>query len=42
MNFNFIKQELYKKIKNMSKDDFDNFITELKRVYYKVHIRKGE
>ena len=35
MNFNTIKQELNKKIKKMSEDDFNNFISELKRIYYK-------
>ena len=37
MNFNTLKQELHKKIKNMSKEDFINFIEELKRIYDKVH-----
>lgn len=37
MNFNTIKQELYKKIKKMSKDDFNNFIIKLKQIYYKAH-----
>lgn len=36
MNFNSIKQELNKKIKKMSQKDFENFITELKRIYYKA------
>lgn len=35
MNMNTITQELNKKIKKMSENDFKNFITELKRVYYK-------
>lgn len=35
MNFNTIKQELNKKIKNMSEEDFQKFIKELKRIYYK-------
>lgn len=35
MNFNTIKQELNKKIKKMSEEDFQNFIKELKRIYYK-------
>jgi len=42
MNFNTIKQELNKKIKKMSKNDFNNFISELKRVYYKGHNSKNE
>ena len=37
MNFNTVKQELYKKIKKMSKEDFIKFIDELKRIYYKAH-----
>ena len=37
MNFNTIKQELNKKTKKMSEDDFNNFISELKRIYYKDH-----
>lgn len=37
MNFNTIKQELYKKMKKMSKEDFYNFITELTLIYYKAH-----
>ncbi len=37
MNFNTLKQELNKKIKLMSEKDFNNFIIELKRVYYKTH-----
>lgn len=37
MNFDTLKQELYKKIKNMSKEDFTNFIDELKRIYDKAH-----
>ena len=40
MNFNTIKQELYKKIKMMSEDDFENFINELKRIYYKYKRRR--
>ena len=39
MNFNTLKQTLYKKIKLMSEEDFKNFLTELKRVYYKTHKR---
>lgn len=35
MNFNTIKQELHKKIKKMSEDEFIKFIEELKRIYYK-------
>ena len=35
MNFNTIKQELNKKIKKMSEEDFLKFIEELKRIYYK-------
>lgn len=35
MNFNTIKQELNKKIKKMSEEDFQKFIKELKRIYYK-------
>ena len=35
MNFNTIKQELNKKIKKMSEEDFQKFIEELKRIYYK-------
>ena len=42
MNFNTIRQELYKKIKNMSKDDFNNLISELKRIYYKAHKAESE
>lgn len=34
MNFNTIKQELNKKIKRMSEQDFQKFIEELKRIYY--------
>ena len=34
MNFNTIKQELNKKIKRMSEEDFQKFIKELKRIYY--------
>lgn len=34
MNFNTIKQELNKKIKRMSEEDFQKFIEELKRIYY--------
>lgn len=37
MNFNTVKQDLFKKIKLMSEEDFNNFLTELKRVYYKTH-----
>ena len=37
MNFNTIKQALFKKIKLMSEEDFNNFLIELKRVYYKAH-----
>ena len=36
MNFNTVKQELHKKIKKMSKEDFIKFIDELKRIYYKA------
>ena len=39
MNFNTLKQALYKKIKLMSEEDFNNFLIELKRVYYKTHKR---
>ena len=35
MNFNTIKQELYKKIKMMSEEDFQNFIAKLEYIYYK-------
>ena len=35
MNFNTIQQELNKKIKKMSEEDFKKFIAELKRIYYK-------
>ncbi len=42
MNFNTIIQELNKKIKHMSEDDFNNFISELKRVYYKTHNIESE
>ncbi len=35
MNFNTTKQELNKKIKKMSEEDFIKFIEELKRIYYK-------
>ena len=35
MNFNTIKQELNKKIKKMSEEDFQKFIKELKHIYYK-------
>lgn len=34
VNFNTIKQELNKKIKRMSEEDFQKFIKELKRIYY--------
>ena len=34
MNFNTIKQELNKKIKRMSEEDFQKLIKELKRIYY--------
>ena len=37
MNFNTVKQELNKKIKKMSKEDFIKFIDELKCIYYKAH-----
>lgn len=37
MNFNTVKQALFSKIKLMSEEDFNNFLTELKRVYYKTH-----
>lgn len=40
MHFNTIQQELNKKIKRMSEDDFKKFIAELKRIYYKN--KKGE
>lgn len=42
MNFNSIKQELNKKIKKMSEEDFQKFIKELKRIYYKDKIYKTE
>lgn len=42
MNFNTVKMALYKKIKLMSMEDFNNFLTELKRVYYKTHKRNEE
>lgn len=35
MNFNTIKQELYKKIKKMSEEDFMRFIAKLEDIYYK-------
>lgn len=35
MNFNTLKQALYEKIKLMSEEDFNNFLTELNRIYYK-------
>ena len=35
MNFNTIKQELHKKIKKMSEEDFVKFLEDLKRIYYK-------
>ena len=37
MNFNTIKQELNKKIKRMSQEDFEKFVAELKKIYYKSH-----
>ena len=40
MNFNTLKQALYKKIKLMSEKDFNDFLTELKCIYYKTHKRK--
>lgn len=40
MNFNTIKQELIKKIKMMSEEDFEFFIKELKRIYHKHHKEK--
>ena len=42
MNFNSIKQELNKKIKKMSEEDFQKFIKELERIYYKdkIHITR--
>lgn len=42
MNFNSIKQELNKKIKKMSEEDFQKFIKELKRIYYKDKTYKTE
>ena len=41
MNFNTIKQELYKKIKKMSEEDFMRFIAKLEDIYYKSK-DKGE
>ena len=40
MNFNTLKQALYKKIKLMSEKDFNDFLIELKRIYYKTYKRK--
>lgn len=37
MNMNTITQELNKKISKMSKDDFNNFIERLYKVWYKHH-----
>ena len=37
MNFNTVKQALYEKIKMMSEEDFNNFLIDLKRAYYKTH-----
>lgn len=42
MNFNTIKQELNKKIKRMSEEDFQKFIKELKRIYYRDKPQKSE
>lgn len=39
MNFNTIKQELYKKIKKMSEEDFMRFIAKLEDIYYKNKAR---
>lgn len=41
MNFNTIKQELYKKIKKMSEEDFMRFIAKLEDIYYKNKDKKG-
>lgn len=41
MNFNTIKQELNKKIKKMSEKDFQKFIKELNRIYYKGKKQRG-
>lgn len=40
MHFNTIQQELNKKIKRMSEDDFKKFIAELKHIFYKTHKKK--
>lgn len=42
MNFNTIKQELNKKIKRMSEEDFQKFIEELERIYYEDKPHKNE
>lgn len=41
MNFNTIKQELNKKIKRMSEEDFQKFIRELNQIYYKNKSQKA-
>ena len=37
MNFKTLKQELYKKLGRMSQNDFEDFMSELRRTYYKLH-----
>lgn len=37
MNMNTIVQELNKKLKKMSKEDFEKFVSEMIRVYEKQH-----
>jgi hypothetical protein len=37
MNFETLKRELDKKLQVMSKDDFEKFVIELRKRYYKLH-----